>query len=108
MGIRDDLAAESVARNRRFIIAALITLAGLPTMFVLKSLVPPGSIPKAGVIAISLIFPLGFLAYMIWDFEVRPRRLGQRCPVCGQALTGYALRAAMDTSRCVRCGRELG
>jgi hypothetical protein len=108
MGLRDDLAAESAARNRRFLLAGLLALAGIPAIIALQRVAPPGTIPKAGVIAISAIFPLGFLAYVIWEFQVRSRRLRQRCPRCGQLMPGSALRAGLDTSRCVRCGADLG
>jgi hypothetical protein len=108
MGLRDDLTAESAARNRRFLLAGFLALAGIPAIAALQRVIPPGTIPKAGVIAISAIFPLGFVAYVIWEFQLRPRKLGQRCPRCGQLMTGYALRTAIDTSRCVRCGTDFG
>src|SRR6267142_4953834 len=107
MGLRDDLAAELAARNRRFLLAAILTLAGIPALFLLQRIIPPGTVPKWGVIAISALFPLGFLAYVIWEFEVRPRQQRQRCPRCGLALTGHALRATIETSRCVHCRADL-
>jgi hypothetical protein len=108
MALRDHLVAELRARNRRFLLAAILALAGFPLLLLLQHVVPPGTIPKTAVIAVSALFPFGFLAYLIWDFEVRPRKLRQRCPICGHALTGYALRAAIDTARCVHCRADLG
>ena len=108
MAVREDLLAEVAARKRRFRLAAGLALAAIPALFLLQRLVPPGTLPKWAVITISAAFPLGFLAYLIWDFEVRPNKQRQHCHGCGQPFTGQALRAAIDTSRCTHCHADLG
>jgi hypothetical protein len=105
MGLRDQLTAYAAARNRRFLVAAVPALA-LPLAIVLARRASGDYQNRLWAILLTVV-GLAFTAYILWDFQWRPRFQEHLCPQCRLALAGRAERAAIETGRCPKCKVEL-
>ncbi|MCU0974735.1 MAG: hypothetical protein MUC71_00285 [Steroidobacteraceae bacterium] len=94
----------------RWIAGAVGAMPLLSVYFLVHTPYLKGFLPGAKFLAVLILFfvPLGWLLAVTRLYERwGATRYGLRCPHCGEALLGQALRRAINRGSCLRCGGEV-